>query len=287
MPRFWIVDVFTDRKYSGNQLAVVADDGSLSAAVMQEIACEMHFSETTFVVEEPIDGSHGTRIFTPEQELPFAGHPTLGTSWVIREEFFGGSITETSVSVPAGRVPVSFDASGIAWMTPPRPELGPMHERSAIARAVSLRPSDLDEFPVQTMKSPFAQLFVPVRTLAAIERARLDVAVLEGLHRQGIPSSVYLFTRETRSPRAQAHARLFAPALGVPEDPATGSAAGCFAAYAAEYGYLENDPLEATIEQGLEMGRPSELFVRAVRNNEGLRVSVGGRAVIVASGTLR
>jgi trans-2,3-dihydro-3-hydroxyanthranilate isomerase len=287
MARFFIVDVFTRHKYSGNQLAVVLDDASIAAEERQRIANEMGFSETTFVGAAHADGAFPVRIFTPRCELPYAGHPTLGTARVIAEALVSPRPTRVVLRVPAGDVGVEFDATERGRITPPRPEIGAALDAALVSRALGLTPADIEtEFPVLAMKSPSPQAFVPLRTRAAVERARYDESLAVELGRAGVPGSVYLFTRETLAADAAVHARLFAPGAGVKEDAATGSAAGSLGLYALAFGYLGRAE-RFQIEQGLELGRPSRLEVTVSGTPEDARIQVGGDAVIVASGVLR
>jgi trans-2,3-dihydro-3-hydroxyanthranilate isomerase len=275
--RFKIVDVFTDRPLAGNQLAVVLDADGLDAPSMQAIAREFNFSETTFVTpsSQPECDWH-VRIFTPLTELPMAGQPTVGTAVVLRQE--GMIDSETVFELGVGPTPVAFDADGLAWMTQPEARfLARVQDRQLLASALSLQPDDIrSDLPAEVVSSANPFLFVPIASLDGLGRMRANMEVwgeaTAGMERGGVLGFV-----ETSTDRVRA--RMFAPGLGVAEDPATGSAAGPLGAYFARYRGVTS----LLIEQGVEMGRPSTLHVDASE----ARPRVGGRAVTVASGELR
>ena len=274
--RLHIVDVFAETRYAGNQLAVVRDCAGLSAEAMQAIAREMNFSETTFVVEESATRAK-VRIFTPGEELPFAGHPTIGTAWVL-----GHRQPSYRLELAAGDVEVQFDgAAGIAWMTPPTPALGERFAPERAARLLGLKVADLDPtLPPQLVAIGPKFVFVGVRDLATLQRARLDEAYLHACRAEGVPiNSVFLFSPQAYSEDAHYAARLFFDANGVREDPATGSANSGFAAYL--YAHLKK-PIDVIVEQGFEIKRPSRLYLRA----DGRDLRVGGRVQPVVEGHL-
>jgi trans-2,3-dihydro-3-hydroxyanthranilate isomerase len=256
---------------------------------MQRIALEFGFSETTFVVSDPRASEPGVRvrIFTPAEELPFAGHPTLGTAWVIRTHLAAGRPAAVPLALGVGRVPVAFEAEGeaeLAWLEAPPITLGRTLEPARIAPALGLAASDLaTDLPVQHLLAGIEFVHVPIASRAALRRARLDAAAFAPLAAQGLPCHVYLFTRDAASPDVQLQARMFFSAGGVREDPATGSATACLGAY-----LLAHTGRGATlrIAQGVEMGRPSLLRLDARQGAGGPRVRVGGRVIEVARGEL-
>jgi trans-2,3-dihydro-3-hydroxyanthranilate isomerase len=281
------LDVFSTRRLEGNALAVFPDARGLSSEEMQSLAREMNLSETTFVLprDAAIERDRGVRvrIFTIEEELPFAGHPTLGTALVLRGD---RGAPEIALDLDVGRVPVRFedrpDEPPFGEMTQVDPHLGPIHDSAAAARAAGLDERDLDpSLPVQTISTGIAFTLVPLRTLEVARRLRPEPArSAEYLARAG-GKFFYFVTRQTVDPTARLHARML---FYGGEDPATGSAAGCTAAWMVAHGVAAPGERVA-IEQGLEMKRPSRLFVRASR--EGTRVHdvrVGGHAVEVLRG---
>jgi trans-2,3-dihydro-3-hydroxyanthranilate isomerase len=288
--RFHIVDVFAEALYAGNPLAVVCDAGDLDRETMQRIAREFGFSETTFVTSPASEAGTAVRIFTPAEELPFAGHPTLGTAWVIREHLLRGGADALTLVLGVGRVPVAFTpepgGGELVWLTAPPVSLERRLAPAQIAPALGLADSEIRvDLPVTEVRAGVHQLLVPLTSLAAVRRARLDPAAFAPLRAQGFPDHVYLFARETEGADNQLHARMFFTAGGVREDPATGSATACLGAYLLAHGsYGERFALR--IEQGLEMGRPSLLRLEVTGPAAGAKIRVGGRVLESARGEL-
>jgi trans-2,3-dihydro-3-hydroxyanthranilate isomerase len=283
MRKFWILDVFAESPYAGNQLAVVQLDAPLATDQMLALTREFGFSETTFVSPRAdADGSWPTRIFTPDHEMPFAGHPSLGTASVIRE-CLGGTGPSVVLALKAGKVPVRFDESGVAWLKPPQPTFGKRWSAAALARLLDISESDIDtEFPIEDVSTGMPFTFVPLRTADAVARARFR----DDQRRDGEPDAVFLFCRETVSRDNHLHARMFAPGHGVAEDAATGSANACLACYLLRHPLLGPAPLDARVEQGYEMKRPSLIRLRARGTAESPEIEVGGRVRSVAEGSL-
>jgi trans-2,3-dihydro-3-hydroxyanthranilate isomerase len=293
MHRFHIVDVFAETPRAGNQLAVVRDAADLTAAAMQSLAREFGFSETTFLVSDPREVERGVRvrIFTPVEELPFAGHPTLGSAWVVREHLAGRRVDAVALALGVGRVPVHFEAEArgpeVAWLAAPPIELGAHLPAARIAAAVGLRVEDLDPtLPVQHVRAGVGFVFVPLRGLEAVRRCRLDLHAFAPLAAEGFPPNVYFFCREALEEANDLHARMLFAAPDVREDPATGSATACLGAYLLEHRAFGAGPLSLRIEQGTEIGRPSLLRLRASESDPGPRIEVGGRVVETARGEL-
>jgi trans-2,3-dihydro-3-hydroxyanthranilate isomerase len=294
------LDVFTDRVFGGNPLAVFPRGEGLDGATMQRIARELNLSETVFVL--PPDGPGLTRtirIFTPGLELPFAGHPTVGTAMLVAELDGGPEDGEVNVVLGegVGPVPVRVTFRGgravDAELTTARVPhaVGGVPSRAALAAMLSLEPDDVVETPLApagyTAGVPY--LMVPVRDLGAVARARLDSARWQALVDGGALGDVFVVAPEGELPGSTHRARMFAPAAGIPEDPATGSAAAALAGYlAAHLPAGAVGTLRWTVEQGFEMGRPSILRVEADRAADGsvTAVRVGGGAVRVGEGWL-
>ena len=272
------LDVFARRPLEGNPLAVFPDARGMSDEEMQAIAREMNLSETTFVLprtarEERLRGVR-TRIFTVQEELPFAGHPTLGTAWHLRATHGGDEVV---LDLNVGRVPVRFASQGGQWygeMVQPKPRWGAAHPPAAVAAALGVSPSDLDlSTPIETVSvgNPFA--IVPFGSLDTLRRLRPAPGPMETYLRTADAKFFYLVTRETERPSAQLHARMI---YYGGEDPATGSAAGPAAAWMLRHGWTRPDD-RIEIEQGVEIGRPSQIFARVGGTPEAPRdVRVGG-----------
>ena len=292
---YHVVDVFGEERYAGNQLAVVHDASNLSTDEMRAITRETNFSEATFVVGEPAVDGTDVRIFDPAEELPFAGHPTLGTAAVLREFRLDGRPDELTLNLGVGRIPVWIERSGDGsggvngereveadgetdegagngderyWMRQVPPEFGATVDRSLAARALGLDESALDDHPVQVVSTGLPTLIVPLRDLGAVERAGTVPDPYEELIETHGGLNVLAFAPETVAD-GDLHVRVFADWAGVPEDPATGSSNGCLAAWLVEHGYDAATDAEGrvdvAVEQGYEMGRPSRLHLRAWR----------------------
>ena len=282
------LDVFSSRPFEGNSLAVFPDGRGLSDLHMQALAREMNLSETTFVLprDPAIERERGVRvrIFTVQEELPFAGHPTLGTAFALRGST---GAAEVALELKVGRVPVRFEENAgqpvFGEMTQAEPRLGLIHDRETVVRATSLRDGDIDpSLPIQTISTGLPFTIVPLRGLDVIRRLQVDlVRSSEYLRQTEGGTSFYFVTRETVDRDARLHARML---FYGGEDPATGSAAGCATAWMVAHGVAKPDE-RVLIEQGLEMLRPSRIFVRASRlDNRVVNVRVGGNVVEVLRG---
>ena len=283
-------DVFSSRPFEGNALAVFSDGRGLSDQQMQALAREMNLSETTFVLpgDAAAERERGirVRIFTVQKELPFAGHPTLGTAFALRGST---GVGEVALELNVGKVPVRFEEKPgqpvFGEMTQKDPEFALIHDRETVVRATSLRDGDIDpSLPIQTVSTGLTFTIVPLRGLDVMRRLQVDLASsTEYLQQSGGGNFFYFVTRETVDPDARLHARML---MYGGEDPATGSAAGCSAAWMVAHGVAQPDE-QVLIEQGVEMLRPSRIFVRASRrDNEVVNVRVGGNAVEVLRGEI-
>jgi trans-2,3-dihydro-3-hydroxyanthranilate isomerase len=292
------LDVFTDRRFTGNQLAVYLDPPpALPERLMQAIAREMNFSETTFVFapEQP-DTDCRVRIFTPGAELPMAGHPTIGTAFALAEE---GRLTpaqpRTVFGEGVGPVPVDLEwgAGGLrfAWMTQHAPVVGfEIQNLATLSGGLGIDPDDLrpDGWPVQQVSCGVPFLIVPVASRAAVDRAVPDARTLARtfVEAGAEPCGVFLFTREPGADGADVYTRMFAPELGIVEDPATGSAAGPLGAYLVQRGAAEGGRVIRNL-QGVVMGRPSWIHISAVvQQGVTTAMRVGGTAVLVGRGSV-
>jgi trans-2,3-dihydro-3-hydroxyanthranilate isomerase len=282
------VDVFTARALEGNQLAVFTDGTGLSTEEMQRIARETNLSETTFILprsaEETKEKGHRVRIFTTTEELPFAGHPTLGTAWVIRGT---SDATEVQLDLTVGKVPVVFtmeNGQPFGEMRQRDPEFGQIHSREEVARAVGLKPDDFaDDVPIHTVSTGLKFVVVPIRKLSTLQKLSFSYNDVVAYLSNTDGKFFYFVSRETVDPSARLHARMI---FYNGEDPATGSAAGCTAAWMAMHGVAKSNE-RVLIEQGIEANRPSRIFVRAEKTGDRVvNVRVGGQAVEVARGEL-
>ncbi len=291
--RYIHADVFTDRGFGGNQLAVFLEADQLSRETMELLAKEMNFSESTFVQRTSLAGCAArVRICIPGKEIPFAGHPTVGTAAVLHLQ--GGFPAETSLELGVGPVPVRVERTGErsarAWMMQPKARLGSaMDAGGEAALALGLPRADVSrELPIRVVSSGLPILVVAVRTRAALAGLRLDRSHLDPLLLSAGVDAIYVYTLDSPDPGAHVHARMFAPMAGISEDPATGSAAGPLAAHLAEAGVVDALPGRTlVVRQGLEMGRASTLeclVIGSAEDFEGVRV--GGGVVVVGEGSI-
>lgn len=289
-----LLDVFTNVPFGGNPLAVFTDAHGLSDAQMQGIARELNLSETTFVLP-PRDRSHHSlvRVFTPLAELPSAGFPTIGAAYALalEERLRQESLRHRVVfEESTGPISVTMEAPMIT-MQQPLPELGPLYgERDAVAAMLGLEVSSLAVgLPLQSVSGGVPYLIVPVIDLEAMQRIRFRQDIWERVLRRTPHPHVYAFTLECRYQGSTCHSRMFAPGLGVLEDPATAMAAGPVAVYLATYGILPNELRQSLVcEQGIEIGRPSFIHVTLEHSELGPRsVRVGGQCVAIGKGEIQ
>ena len=290
------VDVFTDRAFGGNPLSVFINGRGISGELMQILAKELNLSEATFVLppQNPANDYH-IRIFTPGRELPLAGHPTVGTSFILaRENMIERQDNPTTIVLEegVGDIPVSIefdgDQPGMIWMTQPKPQFGKQatdEERRAVADMLTLPIEALDDrYPVQVVSSGVPFLYVPVRDLASIKQIRVRLDVSERVTPGFGTGDIFVFTQEVEAGGSTVHSRMFAHELSVWEDPATGAASGPLGAYLVRYG-IASDPARIVSEQGLEMGRPSFVHIQIdTVGDDIVSTRVGGRCHYMGEG---
>jgi trans-2,3-dihydro-3-hydroxyanthranilate isomerase len=298
------VDVFTDKPFGGNPLAVFPEAEGLNSKEMQHLAREMNLSETTFVLpSRTARADFRVRIFTPAAELPFAGHPVVGTHWVLAHlgrVALHEPVTRVHLELGVGVLPADLHVSQgkveRVVMTQDRPAfLAVLNDVTQLAEGLGLPPDAISEtrLPVQVVSTGIPQMMVPVRSLAevqALAASRLDLGALTRVCRAHGTECVMVFTFETEQPESTVHVRMFAPLLGVPEDPATGSANGALGAYLVRHQAIPLiEPTTSILsEQGAELGRPSSLYVEVDHTaGEIAAVRVGGQVVAVAEGVVR
>jgi trans-2,3-dihydro-3-hydroxyanthranilate isomerase len=290
--QFYIVDVFTEHRYSGNQLAVIAGAENLPEKDMQKIAKEMNYSETTFILsKKKRDNGYDVRIFTPEQEIPFAGHPVLGTAFVIQQELIKRPIKKIKLNLQAGQIPVAFKYKGNRterlWMKQNHAEFGRIIKGAEIAGILNLEAGAIDSrFPVQEVSTGLPFLIVPITNLESVKKAEIDTKGYMKLISGTEAKAIFVFCPETYEKENDLNARMFAPFYGIAEDPATGSANGCLAGYLLRHRYFKKDRVNIRVEQGYEMKRPSILFLRAEEKDGNTDIHVGGNVVMIAEGRL-
>jgi trans-2,3-dihydro-3-hydroxyanthranilate isomerase len=298
--RYLHYDVFTDTRFEGNQLAVFPEPAGLATEEMQRIAREMNFSESTFVFAAEASGTDvRMRIFTPGEELPIAGHPTIGSTFaLVHERVIKPGQAGFTFGLGVGPVPVALDWKGsaldFAWMTMPLPSFGPeVTDRQAFARSLGLKADDLARGPVQPVSCGNQFLFAPLASRAAVDRVSIDrgayAASLRAAGLDELPVFILTLDREDAKGDETVYSRMLAPGFGIAEDPATGSASGPLGAYLFRHGLVPRDRLAHFVSlQGVKMLRPSRIHVSIeARGDEMTRVRVGGRSVLVGEGHLK
>lgn len=283
---FYIVDVFAEKKYTGNQLAVFRRAEVLSSDEMQHIAREMNFSETTFILsEEQRNGGFEVRIFTPKEEVPFAGHPTLGTAHIIRNEILQGKAEKVFLNLKVGQIPVTFSQDGYCWMKQIEPTFGQQHKPETIAAILGLDVAEIDaRYPIEEVSTGLPFFIVPLKSISALKYSKIDKEKYFDLIKDTWAKGILVFCPETHEPQNDISVRVFADYYGIPEDPATGSGNGCLAGYLVKHRYFVQKIINIRSEQGYEIGRPSLLLLKAVRGDANINISVGGKTIIVARG---
>lgn len=298
--RFLQLDVFTDEPFGGNQLAVFTTAAGLSGAEMQAIAREMNYSETAFVL--PADDPkalYRVRIFTPSVELPLAGHPTIGTTFALAQEGKVRAEGESPIYLQLGvgilPVDVLFEGQSLAfaWMHQPIPTFTPWDgDRARLAAALGIAPTDFaDELPIERGSAAVPFVYIPVRSREVLAQAHPSADLVAALNDLDTQVGAYLFTLEaSASDGMTTRSRMFAPGMGIAEDPATGAAAGPFGVYLLCHGRITPDEIgeaRVRISQGVEMGRPSQIDVAVAGPADAVRdVRVGGQSVLIAEGDL-
>ena len=289
--QFHIVDVFAERPYAGNQLAVIVCDEFPIDEVMQKIATETNYSETTFVRDAPeSDGGYRIRIFTPAREIEFTGHPLLGTAWVVRK-YLASAASKIQLNTPVGAVPVSFEADDqgkeVVWFNAPDMSLGEIAPLEAVARALGLATEDIDlRSPLQVVSAGTSAIMVPVHGLDALKRSMLNLDTFSTLAAMGFPPLLYLISQQTHDHENDLCVRFFFEAHGAREDPATGNGAAFLGRYLLEHEVGNNEAISLRIEQGHEVRRPSLILLQATMESGQPKVRVGGYVVPTVSGTL-
>jgi trans-2,3-dihydro-3-hydroxyanthranilate isomerase len=297
MYRYLHLDVFTTNRLEGNQLAVFPEPRGLSTAQMQRIANEMNFSESTFIFPPEGPGDVRMRIFTPGDELPMAGHPTIGSTFALALEGVIAPGRERFVfELNVGPIPVSLEwrdgALAFAWMTQLLPTFGPtITDRGSLAKAIGVPASDLvDGKPVQIISCGVPFLFVALRTRAAVDAVSIDRAALKrAYHEANVDEHpVFFFTADGAGASETVYSRMLAPSFGIGEDPATGGASGPLGCYLLRHGMVSEETARSMVSfQGAAMGRPSRIHI-SIDSTDGAitKVRVGGTSVLVGRGEI-
>ncbi|CAH0174869.1 Trans-2,3-dihydro-3-hydroxyanthranilate isomerase [Peribacillus simplex] len=282
-----IVDVFSNGKYTGNQLAVFKNAGNIPDNEMQQIAKEINFSETTFILSDSKnDGGYDVRIFTPNEEVPFAGHPTLGTAYIIQNEVLKAPLDTIILNFKGGQIKVSFNnQEELLWMKQNEPTFGWILDTDKIYEVLNIHKENIDDrFPIQEVSTGLPVLVVPLKSLEAVRKVKINREKYFELIEHTDAKAIMVFSPETYDSKNDLNVRDFADYYGIPEDAATGSSNGCLAAYLVKYRYFKKSEIDIRVEQGCEIERPSLLFLKAGDVNGEIVVHVGGKVVKIAQG---
>lgn len=288
---FYIVDVFAEQKYAGNQLAVVLEGERFSTEEMQRIAKEMNYSETAFIMKsETVDGAYPVRIFTPVEELAFAGHPTLGAAYIIQRKILNRQVPVVTLGLGVGPIPVSIGYDGHAadmlWMRQNEPVFGPVHDKQLFASMLGLETGDIhDTLPVEFVSTGLPAVVVPVRSLSSLQKCKVNNEKYWNFIETSEAKMILAYTTEALEASNDLHMRVFVDFLGIPEDPATGSAAGVLTSYLLKHG-LYGGAFHLRAEQGYSIDRPSILELRGALQDGRYEINVGGRCQLIAKGEL-
>lgn len=286
---FYIVDVFSQGKYTGNQLTVFVDAHQISSKEMQLIAKEINYAETTFILsKEQRNGGYDVRIFTPNEEIPFAGHPALGTAFVLKEAILQNDTLENILlHFQGGSVEVTFhDEENVLWMHQNEPKFGRELNRDMIAEVLNIDISQIDlRYPIQEVSTGLPVILVPLKSLAAVKEVQINKEKYFQLIEKIEPKGIMVFSSETYEEVNDLNVRDFAEYYGIPEDAATGSSNGCLAAYLIKHRYFDKKKINLRVEQGYEINRSSLLYIRAEEKEDVIEVFVGGEVTSIAKGT--
>ncbi len=287
---YFIVDVFAESKYAGNQLAVFTNAGNLDSQGMQSIAKEINYSETTFITSpQEKNGGYEVRIFTPNQEIPFAGHPTLGTAYILQQTIIQQPVERVALNLGVGQIPVTINyTNGLPewlWMRQNTPAFYSELPGEAIAEVLQIDRNEIDSrFPIQEVSTGLPFIIIPLKKISTLKQISVNKDKYFQLIANTEAKCILAFCPETDHSDNHLHVRVFCDYVGVPEDPATGSANGCLAGYLVEHGYFGQNQIDIRVEQGYEIGRPSLLLLQSAKNDEGINVNVGGKVILVAKG---
>ncbi|WP_353856593.1 PhzF family phenazine biosynthesis protein [Bacillus sp. Bos-x628] len=283
---FYIVDVFAEEKYQGNQLAVLIPSRTISTEEMQKIAREINFNETTFILYGKQDnGGYDVRIFTPDVEVPFAGHPTLGTAFIIQKVLENNESKQIILNLKVGQITVNIDGEQFIMKQNP-PEFGTMISAQDIfTKILQITNEDIDtRFPIQIVSAGLPAVIVPRCSLDAVNRCKIHHNHYQNFIDNVIKANILVFTPETKLKENDLNVRVFLDDTGFREDPATGSANGNLAGYLIAHNFFESKNVVCRVEQGFQMGRPSILNIQAKNYQNSIQILVGGKVFLIAKG---
>jgi trans-2,3-dihydro-3-hydroxyanthranilate isomerase len=286
---YFITDVFAVKKYSGNQLLTFLPGITISDEEMLAIAREINFSETTYILSDQADEmGYPVRIFTPGEEIPFAGHPTLGTAYIIQSKIIQKPVEQLKLNLKIGSIAVTFpqDGDGIIWMEQAAATFGKTLYKESLAPVLRLDNQDFDsDFPVEEVSTGFPFIIVPLKSLESLKECVLNRDLYFSLVNDAWAKNILVFCPGGYTDEQQLGVRVFPLFYGIEEDAATGSGNGCLAAYLVKNRYFKNDNIDITVGQGYELGRPSQIYLKATETAGEIIAHVGGKVTPIAEGT--
>ncbi|MBO8164234.1 MAG: PhzF family phenazine biosynthesis protein [Brevibacillus sp.] len=284
--KFYLVDVFAERKYQGNQLAVLIPDQEISTTEMQQIAREINFSETAFIMsDKQPNGGYDVRIFTPDVEVPFAGHPTLGTAFVIEKFIEQGMSEQILLNLKVGQIPVKFQEDELT-MEQKQPSFGEIiGDVGQVAQVLQIDEFDIDtRYPIQVVSTGLPSFIVPLKTVDSVRRCSLHHDRFQHFIDNTVKANLLVFAPQSDGEDHELRVRVYTDDTGSFEDPATGSANGNLAGYLLQHNFFQKNKLHYRVRQGYEIGRQSLLKIKAEKINETFRIQVGGKVFLIATG---
>jgi trans-2,3-dihydro-3-hydroxyanthranilate isomerase len=286
---YYITDVFALEKYGGNQLLTFLPGSSISDSEMLTIAREINFSETTYILSDEADkDGYPVRIFTPGEEVPFAGHPTLGTAHIIQSKIIQKSVEQVKLNLKIGPIAVTFpqDGSGIIWMEQTPATFGKMLEKELLAPVLDLETHDIDSnFEIEEVSTGFPFIIVPLKSVDALKKCVLNRDLYFRLVKDAWAKNILVFCPGGYTQKQQLGVRVFPLFYGIEEDAATGSGNGCLAAYLVKNRYFKSDSIDIAVGQGYEMDRPSQIYLKAAGTEGRIIAHVGGKVITISEGT--
>ena len=288
--KFHIIDVFAEKPFCGNQLVVIEHSDDLSDTVKQKIAAEMNYSETVFINNFNNEAhSAEISIFTPKQQIPFAGHPCLGAAWVLKKKGFPLEGDHLYLQTRAGEICMYFSqdesSDTVIWMQQPDAVFGAQYLIPDTAAALGLEVDDFDEnYPLQWVSAGLPHMIIPLKTKDALQRASVQADAWVELFHDSEPCNLLIFTPQPFEENQNLAVRVFAPQLGIREDSATGSGNGCLAAWLLKHRYFDSGDISVIAGQGYLMNRPSQLYLQGRIEDNQMQVFVGGKISPMASG---
>jgi trans-2,3-dihydro-3-hydroxyanthranilate isomerase len=283
--KFYIVDVFGKEKYTGNQLAVFINTIGIDSEEMQKMAREINFSETTFVNPQPnMDGSYNVRIFTPASEVDFAGHPTLGTAYIISKKILNDNSQQVTLNLKVGKIPVESSNDSL-WMKQVAPKFGNTFDVEQIANVLGIAVNAIDcSYPIEEVSTGLPFTIVPLKNMTTLKKCKIQQTNYQLFIKQAWAKGILVFTKEPYTKNQSIAVRVFVDYLGIPEDPATGSGNGCLAAYLVKHNCLNKQDINIAVGQGYEINRPSELYLKAGYTENKYSIQIGGKSFLIAEG---